>query len=143
MRPTSSAVRPPSTVVLPGTNCVVPLPVPPRSKLTPSAAERVLSPPQLMLGGYWFPTPSLRLEAFAHARDAQRRVTNPDDNRVPPGGTPGSVSLHARLRWALTPSLTARVAVDNLGDALVLEHGSGFYAPGFSTSASLEARLGP
>jgi hypothetical protein len=108
-----------------------------------SAAERVLGPAQLLVGAYWRVTPRVRLESFALVRDAQRRLASPGDNRVPPAGTPGSTSLHGRLRWTLTPELTARLALDNVTDALVLEHGSGFWSAGFSTTASLEAKLLP
>jgi hemoglobin/transferrin/lactoferrin receptor protein len=106
-----------------------------------SAAERVLAPAQMTAGVYWHVTPSLRLESFAYVRDTQRRLANPDDNRIPRAGTPGFVSVHTRLAWLATRVLTGRLSGDNLTNARVLEHGSGFYAPGFSVTASLEARL--
>jgi outer membrane receptor protein involved in Fe transport len=106
-----------------------------------SAAERVLAPPQLISGVWLHPARALRLEVFAHARGAMHRVLATNDTRVPPGGTSGFVTWHARAAWQATPDLVARLTLDNLTDALALEHGSGYYLPGVGATASLEAKL--
>lgn len=88
------------------------------------------------------PIETLRLEATAYGRLAQRRLNDPtnlEDNRIPEGGTPGFVSFRVQGAWRARPDLTARLAIDNLTDAQILEHGSGFYRPGLNGSASLEA----
>ena len=85
----------------------------------------------------------VRLDAFVHARAAQRRLNDPtnlDDNRIPEGGTDGYATLHLAARAPLTPRLTARVNLDNLTNALVLDHGSGFYRAGFNATAALHLR---
>ncbi|MBI4955001.1 MAG: TonB-dependent receptor [Myxococcales bacterium] len=88
------------------------------------------------------PVRELRLELGAHARLPQRRLNDPvnlEDNRIPEGGTPGFVSLRAEGRFRPVAELTVRLALDNLTDAVILEHGSGFYRPGINGSASVEA----
>lgn len=104
-------------------------------------ADRV--PPAAATLALWGePTPSLRLEASASGRLAQARLNDPtnlDDNRIPDGGTPGFVSLRIQGTYRIRPDLVARLAVDNLTDTLILEHGSGFYRPGTNAAASLDA----
>ncbi|MCC6527832.1 MAG: TonB-dependent receptor [Polyangiaceae bacterium] len=88
------------------------------------------------------PARELRLELGAHARLPQRRLNDPvnlEDNRIPAGGTPGFVSLRAAGRYDPVAGLTVRLALDNLTDAVILEHGSGFYRPGLNGSASVAA----
>jgi hypothetical protein len=58
---------------------------------------------------------------------------------IPEGGTPGFISLRVQGTWRPRRDLSARLALDNLGDALILEHGSGFYRPGISAAVSLDA----
>ncbi|WP_187346081.1 TonB-dependent receptor [Sorangium cellulosum] len=64
-----------------------------------------------------------------------------EDNRIPENGTPGYVTLHLRGAFRVGNKITARLALDNLTDELVLEHGSGFYRPGFSATSSLDVSL--
>jgi len=106
-----------------------------------SAGERVATPPALVLGAWLFPTESLRLEVFAHARGAMRRLARADDNRIPPNGTDGFVTLHARASYRISADLQARASIDNATNVLALEYGSGYYLPGFSAMLGLEARL--
>jgi hypothetical protein len=48
------------------------------------------------------------------------------------------------LRGRLVQDIfTLRLALDNITDELVLEHGSGFYRAGFSVMASLEVAVDP
>ncbi len=103
-----------------------------------SAAERVLPPVQGTVGFWLLPVSKLRVEVFANGRASQRRVLRIDDTRIAPGGTDGFVTVHARAVYTISPQLTARVALDNITNRLALEHGSGFYLPGFSGTASLE-----
>ncbi len=86
----------------------------------------------------------LQLEAFAVVRAPQRRLNDPvnlEDNRIPEGGTPGYTTYHARVRYTPASSVTARLSFDNVTDELALDHGSGFYRPGFGVTASLEVSL--
>jgi hemoglobin/transferrin/lactoferrin receptor protein len=81
----------------------------------------------------------------AAGRAPQRRLNDPvnlDDNRIPAGGTPGYVTYNLRGRL-VQDIFTLRLALDNITDELVLEHGSGFYRAGFSVMASLEVRVDP
>jgi outer membrane receptor protein involved in Fe transport len=106
-----------------------------------SAAERVLPPIQGTAGFWVLPVPKLRVEVFANGRASQRRVLRVDDTRIAPGGTEGFVTFHARAVYKLSAQVTARVSLDNITNALALEHGSGFYLPGFSGTASIEGTL--
>jgi len=106
-----------------------------------SASERVATPPSLVLGAWLHPISKLRLEAFAHGRGAMRNTTRVDDNRIPVAGTDAFVTVHARASYAVTSDVTARIGVDNLTNVRALEYGSGFYLPGLSVMAGLEARL--
>jgi outer membrane receptor protein involved in Fe transport len=80
-------------------------------------------------------------ELFTAFRLKQDRLNDPinvEDNRIPVGGTPGFVSYHARLDFRLRSWLRVAVNFDNVSNELILEHGSGFYRPGFSTSGMME-----
>jgi outer membrane receptor protein involved in Fe transport len=83
---------------------------------------------------------SFELSTWGSFRAKQDRLNDPvnlDDNRIPKGGTPGYVTLHARGTYQLHPTLEIFARVDNLTDARVLDHGSGFYGPGFSASVGV------
>ncbi|MCU0654036.1 MAG: TonB-dependent receptor [Polyangiaceae bacterium] len=99
------------------------------------------TPPLTATTGLWVaPRAGLRLEGFVHGRMRQNRLNDPinlEDNRIPEGGTPGYVTLHVAARATLSPRLSARLALDNLTNTLVLDHGSGFYRAGFSATAAL------
>jgi hypothetical protein len=89
-------------------------------------------------------TETIELEVTTAFRLKQDRLNDPSnlgDNRIPEGGTPGFVAYHARVAWRARPWLCARVNFENLTDELILEHGSGFYRPGFSARALLEVRI--
>jgi hypothetical protein len=86
-------------------------------------------------------SPKLSAELFGSFRAAQQRLNDPtnlEDNRIAEGGTPGYVTLHARGTYVASSQLRFRLALDNLADELVLEHGSGFYRAGFGATGSLE-----
>lgn len=105
-------------------------------------ADRV-PPAQGELGLSFSVTDSLDLEAMVLGRGPQRRLNDPvnlEDNRIPEGGTPGYLTYHARGTFT-QGSFVAALGVDNFTDALVLEHGSGFYRSGFSVTASLAVRI--
>jgi outer membrane receptor protein involved in Fe transport len=109
--------------------------VTPADRVPPAQGELGL---RAKLGG------QLQIEACAAGRAAQRRLNDPvniDDNRIPEHGTPAYVTYHARFRYTASP-LIARLSVDNISDAVVLEHGSGFHRPGFSVMGSVELRFG-
>ena len=99
-------------------------------------ADRI-PPHQGDLGVSFEPSAKLKLSAFATGRAAQTRLNDPiniGDNRIPEGGTPGYVTFHSRVRYQASPATLVYLAVDNLTNRLVLEHGSGFYLPGFSAT---------
>jgi outer membrane receptor protein involved in Fe transport len=104
-------------------------------------ADRI--PPATLVTGLWVkPVAQLRLEAFSYARASQTRLhpTNVSDPRIPPGGTPGFVTLHARASWLASRLTTLHLSLDNLTNRLAQEHGSGFYLPGFNAIGTLELR---
>ena len=106
-------------------------------------ADRV-PPATATLTAWLEPTATLRFELGAYGRLSQRRLNDPvnlEDNRIPEGGTPGFVSLRVQGTYRPRPALAFRLVVDNLTDALILEHGSGFYRPGVNGGLSVEASL--
>jgi outer membrane receptor protein involved in Fe transport len=114
---------------------------PPNSGLPLETPADRIPPVQGDLGIRLAPEPSWEVELFASGRAAQRRLNDPvnlDDNRIPDGGTPGYVTLHAHFAWRAEPRLLTRLLLDNLSNRLVLEHGSGFYRPGFSGTVVAE-----
>jgi len=81
---------------------------------------------------------------MAAVRLKQDRLNDPtklDDNRIPEGGTPGFVAYYARVVWRARRWLCARLNLDNITDELILEHGSGFYRPGFAATLMLELKF--
>lgn len=103
-------------------------------------ADRV-PPAQVALGVWGMILNELRTEILVLARAPQRRLNDPinlDDSRIPVGGTPGSVTANLRARYRPSPATAVRLTLDNIADTLVLEHGSGYYRPGFGATLSLE-----
>ncbi len=89
-------------------------------------------------------TETLGAELMTAFRLKQDRLNDPinlDDNRIPEGGTPGYAAYYARFDWHASHWLRARLNFDNITDELILEHGSGFYRPGFAVTALLELKL--
>jgi len=118
---------------------------PPSTELPERTPADRVPPFQGELGLSYSPIAGLELEALASGRLAQRRLNDPvnlDDNRIPSGGTPGYVTYHLRGRL-VRDIFTLRLALDNITDELVLEHGSGFYRAGFGAMASLEVIAEP
>jgi iron complex outermembrane receptor protein/hemoglobin/transferrin/lactoferrin receptor protein len=112
--------------------------------LPPSTLADRAPPVQGELGFRSQPTDSIGTELLAAFRLKQDRLNDPinvEDNRIPAGGTPGFVSYHARVDWRIRSWLRARLNFDNISNALILEHGSGFYRAGFSVSGMLELTL--
>jgi iron complex outermembrane receptor protein/hemoglobin/transferrin/lactoferrin receptor protein len=81
------------------------------------------------------------MTAFRLKQDRLNDPTNLDDNRIPEGGTPGYAAYYARFDWDAARYLRARLNFDNITDELILEHGSGFYRPGFAVTALVELKL--
>jgi hypothetical protein len=107
-------------------------------------ADRI-PPMQATLGARYAATKALALEVYANGRKRQQRLNDPtnlDDNRIPNGGTPGFLTYHVHGTYHLDRHHHVRLNLDNVTDELVLEHGSGFYAPGFSASISFDGRFG-
>jgi outer membrane receptor protein involved in Fe transport len=112
--------------------------------LPPSTPADRVPPVQGELGFRSRLTGSISTELLAAFRLKQDRLNDPinvEDNRIPAGGTPGFVSYHARVDWRIRSWLRAGMNVDNISNALVLEHGSGFYRAGFSATGMLELTL--
>jgi outer membrane receptor protein involved in Fe transport len=87
---------------------------------------------------------SLRLRGFALGRAAQRRLNDPvnlEDNRIPRWGTPAYSTYHVRVELQASRQLSARLSFDNITNELALDHGSGFYRPGFAMTASATLEL--
>jgi iron complex outermembrane receptor protein/hemoglobin/transferrin/lactoferrin receptor protein len=117
----------------------------PRTNLPAETPADRAPPVQGELGVRVSLLPSFSLEAFAVGRAPQRRLNDPinrEDNRIPEGGTPGYVTLHSRLKYVADRHLVARLALDNIADALALDHGSGFYRSGFAVTGSVELVFG-
>jgi hypothetical protein len=99
-------------------------------------ADRI--PPHQGELGLWYEPSRWRLGAFLAARERQDRLNDPintGDNRIPAEGTPGFLTLHLRAMLRATDEIRVRLALDNLTNELVLEHGNGFYGAGFSGNA--------
>ncbi|MFT5287314.1 MAG: hemoglobin/transferrin/lactoferrin receptor protein [Planctomycetota bacterium] len=74
-----------------------------------------------------------------YADDADRLSTRDmsDGSRIPPGGTPGYVVLHARGGCRISENTTLNLGLENLTDEDYRVHGSGQNQPGLNLFASL------
>lgn len=102
-------------------------------------ADRV-PPAQGELGLRWSHG-EVDLTGFIAGRAKQDRLndpTNVNDNRIPADGTPGYLTLHARGSVRPDDALRVWLMLDNITDARVREHGSGFDRPGFAITAAAE-----
>jgi outer membrane receptor protein involved in Fe transport len=107
----------------------------------PSTPADRIPPAQGTIGFHWNIVPVWSLDSFVRFRMRQSRLNDPinlEDNRIPEGGTPGYISFHLRSAWRLYKGWKARLAVDNLTDQRILEHGSGFYQPGLNVTLGLD-----
>jgi hemoglobin/transferrin/lactoferrin receptor protein len=77
------------------------------------------------------------------AADADRLSTRDeeDDQRIPPGGTPGYFVLHARAGWRVHEHVVLDLGLENLTDEDYRIHGSGSNMPGFSVVVGLTLTL--
>jgi outer membrane receptor protein involved in Fe transport len=118
----------------------------PRDLGVPTTTPADRTPPaQGDVGLRWHAHTSLTVTASVAFRLRQDRLNDPvniDDNRIPEGGTPGFTTLHLRTAWSPKPSWRVQLNLDNLTNELVLEHGSGFYRPGFAASLGVAATFG-
>lgn len=64
-----------------------------------------------------------------------------DDQRIPPGGTPGYTVLNLHAGWAITEQVTITAGLDNLLDEAYRVHGSGSNEPGFGASLAVRVRF--
>ena len=64
-----------------------------------------------------------------------------DDERIPPGGTPGFVTADLRAGWRVGDRVTVVAAVENVFDETYRIHGSGLTMPGRNFVLSLTADL--
>ena len=106
----------------------------PLSRLMPTTAAATVR---------WAP-PGSRWSAWASGRWAARQSDlslkdRTDLNRIPQGGTPGYVVASLGASFALSESVTASAALENLLDADFRIHGSGVNEPGRSLVLWLEA----
>ena len=62
------------------------------------------------------------------------------DSRIPEGGTPGYAVFHLRGRYQFNPQFAINGGLENVGDRLYKQHGSGIYEPGRRFILRLEAR---
>jgi len=78
-----------------------------------------------------------------YADDADKLSTRDagDTSRIPPGGTPDYLVVHARGGWRLHERATLNVAVENLTDEDYRIHGSGPNMPGLNFMLGLTASL--
>ncbi|CAN5336748.1 TonB-dependent receptor [soil metagenome] len=92
------------------------------------------------VGGLVRPGPNWYVESFLLFADRQDRLApqDVDDSRIDPNGTPGWVSLNARLGWMPTPRYRIGLDANNLFDQNYREHGSGIDAPGRGLALTLE-----
>jgi len=60
-----------------------------------------------------------------------------DDERNPPGGTPGYVTYNARLGYKITDNIKLGLTFENLSDEAYRVHGSGNNGAGRSVLATL------
>jgi len=105
-------------------------------------ADRI--PPHQGELGLWYEPTRWKLGAFLSARERQDRLNDPintGDNRIPADGTPGFLTLHLRAMLRATDDIRVRLALDNVTNELVLEHGNGFYGAGFSGTLGAEVVL--
>jgi outer membrane receptor protein involved in Fe transport len=119
---------------------------PPETGLPQHTPADRIPPAQAELGARYQPWAGAELEAFAIIRAPQRRLNDPiniEDNRIPEGGTPGYTTFHARMKYRINAHVLTRLAFDNVTDRLALDHGSGFYRPGFSVTGGVELNLEP
>lgn len=53
-----------------------------------------------------------------------------NDSRIPEGGTPSYLVAHVRSSWNISKKAELSLAMENLGDVLYKQHGSGIYEAG-------------
>jgi hemoglobin/transferrin/lactoferrin receptor protein len=77
------------------------------------------------------------------AADADQLSTSDqlDTQRIPPGGTPGFVVVHARAGWRVSDATDIMFAVENLTDEDYRFHGSGTNQPGLNVVLGVSVTL--
>ena len=85
---------------------------------------------------------SWRLNGIFTWADRQDRLSpgDLDDSRIPEGGTPGYGVFHLRGRHTFNERLALNLALENAGDRLYKQHGSGIYEAGRRFVIELEAK---
>lgn len=77
----------------------------------------------------------LWLELYGIAADQQDRLNSSDvrdTQRIPPGGTPGYVTVNLRGGWQVSSNVLLTAALENLTNEDYRIHGSGSNEPGFN-----------
>lgn len=101
-----------------------------------------LMPTTVLTGLRWdSPRRDLFVEGTLTVADEQDDLATSDllDNqRIPPGGTPGYEVLSLRAGWRLNPNALLTVAVENVTDEDYRIHGSGVNEPGRNFVAGLQ-----
>lgn len=84
------------------------------------------------------------LELYSLAATEQDRLNSSDERdtqRIPPGGTPGYITLNVRGGWNVCENLTLTAALENLTDEEYRIHGSGSNEPGFNAVVGVTVRF--
>jgi hemoglobin/transferrin/lactoferrin receptor protein len=79
--------------------------------------------------------------AFAERQDRLSSADKRDNQRIPPGGTPGYAVCGIRAGWRPCENFALSLAVDNLTDEDYRIHGSGLNEPGRNFIATAEFRF--
>jgi len=84
------------------------------------------------LGIRYEPNDRVWLECFSNMAAKQTHLSpnDKDDNRTPPGGTPGYATINLRGGYNFTKNASISLALENIGDIDYRIHGSGLNEPG-------------
>jgi len=108
--------------------------VEPLSRMLPLSGELGI---RFERGKFW-------AELYALGAAEQDRLNSSDradSQRIPPGGTPGYVTLNVRGGWRATEQLDLQLALENLTDTEYRVHGSGQNEPGFGATVTAALRF--
>ncbi len=97
-----------------------------------------------ILGLRWQPNDKFYGEIYtemANDQDDLSRDDRADDQRIPPGGTPGFVTYNMRFGYKLCENLDLGLRLENLSDEYYRIHGSGQNAAGRSATITLHYKF--
>jgi hemoglobin/transferrin/lactoferrin receptor protein len=78
---------------------------------------------------------------FAAEADRLSLRDESDTERIPPGGTPGWITLNVRSGWHVNEQVTLALALENILDEDYRVHGAGLNEPGRNLVASVDFRF--